>query len=181
LAGTASRFAQSETVKGPTPDFRLRNAKGVLVGYTEVKSPRDDLLDEELEGAADFAIVGHARSDPTFNRIARHVQKSASQFDAVNPQGQLPNILVFVNHADSSGCHDLIETLTGHFHADDGRQYQTVVRIAQRISSAAARIDLFVWIVAKTQKKFYFFNPNSTQVEAICALLALGPKQIEDS
>jgi hypothetical protein len=77
------RFTHSETVKGPTPDFRLRRASGELVGFVEIKSPRDDLLDQKLAGTSG-EIVGGPRNDPTFNRIERHIKKAAEQFDAVN-------------------------------------------------------------------------------------------------
>jgi hypothetical protein len=50
-----------------------------LVGFCEVKSPRDDWLDEQLEGAQAFEIRGGIRKDPTFNRIGRQIEKAASQ------------------------------------------------------------------------------------------------------
>src|SRR5262249_31410695 len=53
-----------------------------LKAFCEVKSPRDDWLDDQIEAASPGQIAGGARSDPTFNRIARHVDKAASQFDA---------------------------------------------------------------------------------------------------
>src|SRR5262249_40989390 len=97
-----------------------------LKAFCEVKSPRDDWLDDQIEAASPGQIAGGARSDPTFNRIARHVDKAASQFDAVNGGHAVPNILVFVNHAVASGFGDLHETLTGMFHSESGERFPTM-------------------------------------------------------
>ena len=66
---TATRFTQAEMQVGKTPDFRVVRG-GELVAYCEVKSPNDPWLDEKLEEVPAFTIVGGARSDPTFNRLA---------------------------------------------------------------------------------------------------------------
>jgi hypothetical protein len=107
------RFSSDETRQGKTPDFRIFRADK-LAAYCEVKSPRDSWLDDQLEDAAPCAIVGGSRPDPTFNRIASHVEKAARQFDSVNPEREIPNILCFVNWAAENGFHDLEETLTGY-------------------------------------------------------------------
>jgi hypothetical protein len=126
---------------------------GKLSAYCEVKSPRDDWLDEEIEKVAPGQLVGGIRSDPTFNRIARHIEKAASQFDAVNADHALPNILVFVNHADAVSFADLRETITGMFVTDSGRKIPTLTSIAEgRIGVARMRIDLSVWIDRKTAR-----------------------------
>jgi hypothetical protein len=115
-----------------------------FAGFCEVKSPRDDWLDEQLEQAPPMTLVGGARRDPTFNRIARNVEKAVRQFDAVNPDHDVPNVLVLVNHDDNSGFADLHETLTGQFRADNGETYPTNVRIATRLGDR--RVDLYCWI-----------------------------------
>jgi hypothetical protein len=124
------------------PDFKMVSWRG-LVGYCEVKSPRDDWLDEQLEQAPPGTIVGGARSDPTFNRIARHVLKAVNQFDTVNPDHGMPNVLVFVNHDENSGYADMCETLTGQFRADSGEVYETMTRISDGVlGEKRKRIDL---------------------------------------
>jgi hypothetical protein len=116
------RYDRAETLAGRTSDFRvLRDGK--LVAFCEVKSPRDDWLDEQIESVPAGQIAGGPRKDPTFNRIARHVEKAATQFDAVNADRAIPNILVFVNHAETTRFNDLLETLTGMFHSDTGERY----------------------------------------------------------
>jgi hypothetical protein len=88
-------FAREETLKNRTPDFKVfKNSK--IVAFCEIKSPRDDWLDAQIETANPGQIAGGARNDPTFNRLARHISKAASQFDAVNKDRAVPNILVFV-------------------------------------------------------------------------------------
>ncbi|MGA7323141.1 MAG: hypothetical protein WBX25_01340, partial [Rhodomicrobium sp.] len=84
-----------------------------LTAYCELKSPRDDWLDDQLTQAPPGNIVGGSRKDPTFNRLARRVEKAVGQFDRVNTAHELPNILVFVNHDPASHINDLRETSTG--------------------------------------------------------------------
>ena len=174
------RFSHAETVAGRTPDYRiLRN--GAVVAFSEVKSPRDDWLDNQIDLVPAGAIAGGARADPTFNRIARHVEKAASQFDAVNADRAVPNILVFVNHADGTGFGDLRETLTGMFHAVSGERFPTVRHISEgRIGEARTRIDLYVWIDRKTRRiQGYLFNDLAPEhVEGVCDLLGLDSKSI---
>jgi hypothetical protein len=175
------RFAREETLATRTPDFRVFQ-NDELVGFCEVKSPRDDWLDDQLDIAPPGQIVGGARPDPTFNRISRHVEKAASQFDAVNPDKALFNVLVFVNHDDTSCYADLRETLTGMFYANDGTQHPTMMHIAEgRIREAKHRIDLYVWINAKGHRiEGHIVNEaDPERVQAVCRLLVLNPKKID--
>lgn len=177
----AERFSHAETVAGRTPDFRVKR-EGHLVAFCEVKSPRDDWLDDQLASAPSGVIVGGGRSDPTFNRIARHVQKAATQFDAVNSARAVPNILVFVNHADASHYGDLLETVTGQFYAESGERYVTLSHIADGIlAEAKRRIDLYVWIDAKTRRvQGYLFNQEFPEnAKALCATLGLDMSKIK--
>ena len=116
------RFTHAEITAGKTPDFRVfRDSE--LVAYCEVKSPRDEWLDEQLKNAGQlspFQIVGGSRDDPTFNRIAGLVRKAVKQLDAVNPDRGSPNIVAFVNWADVSHFRDLDETLTGYLKLASG-------------------------------------------------------------
>jgi hypothetical protein len=156
------RFTHAETVARRTPDFRVF-CSGNLVAFCEVKSPRDDWLDNQLDAAPEGQIVGGLRDDPTFNRIARHVEKAATQFDAVNKSRQIPNVLIFVNHDPASHFGDLRETVTGMFHAEGGERFVTMANISEgRIAAAKQRIDLYVWIdVRKTRVQGYLFNQTA--------------------
>lgn len=175
------RFTQAETLAGRTPDFRVFQS-GNLVAFCEAKSPRDDWLDDQLDAAAPLQLVGGLRSDPTFNRIARHVEKAASQFDAVNPARALPNILAFVNHDKASSYNDLRETLTGMFHAAGGERFATMTHISERrLGEIKRRIDLYAWIDVRSKRiQGYVFGEASPEhVKAICDLLGLDATKIK--
>jgi hypothetical protein len=59
----------------------------------------------------------------------------------------VPNILAIANHHDAFDAGDLIETLTGMFHADDGTRHPTMRHVSEgRIREAKRRIDLYLWI-----------------------------------
>jgi hypothetical protein len=143
------RFSHTETQTGRTPDFRIRQDR-VVVAYCEVKAPNDPWLDELLDDAPPLTILGDARSDPIFNRLARLLTKADTQFAPVNPDRAKLNILAYVNHDDASRYYDLVETLTGYFHADDGTKHPTMLHIAEgRIGEAKRRIDAFLWLMTR--------------------------------
>jgi hypothetical protein len=71
----------------------------------------------------------------------------------VNKDRELPNVLVYVNHAEDSGALDLLEALTGYFHADDGTRHTTMKHISdERLGHIKGRIDLYIWIDAKSRR-----------------------------
>jgi len=178
---TLQRFEDREIVAGSTPDFKVLRCAN-LVAFCEVKSPRDDWLEGQIMAVPPGQIAGGVRSDPTFNRLARHVKKAASQFNAVNAGRAVPNILVFVNHADASHAGDLIETLTGTCLTDSGERIPTVRRhISERwIGQARHQIDLYIWIDRKTSSVQYLFNDEASTpvVAGLCDLLGLDPSNI---
>jgi hypothetical protein len=169
------RFSRAETLSGRTPDFRvLRDSE--LVAFCEVKSPRDDWLEEQIDQVPAGEIAGGLRDDPTFNRIARHIEKAATQFDAVNANRAFPNVLIVVNHAAATSFADMRETVTGMFHGADGKRYPTVIHISEgRIADARFKIDLFVWIDGKSRslqgRLFNYRSPN--HIRTLRALLGL--------
>lgn len=166
---------------GRTPDFQVIQ-NGVAVAYCELKSPRDEWLDDKLDVAQPGEIVGGCRNDPTFNRIGRLTQKAADQFRTVNVTRSLPNILVFVNHDDATDFGDLIETFTGLLHAADGRRHLTMPQVASRLDKAKKHIDLCVWIDGKTGKvQGFFFNRDTTPnyINQLCAMLGKNPTDIQ--
>jgi hypothetical protein len=175
------RFSQAETLAGKTPDFRVFQA-GQLVAFCEAKSPRDDWLDDQLDNARPIELVGGLRNDPTFNRIARHVEKAASQFDAVNAARIVPNILVFVNHDKASSYNDLRETLTGMFHAAGGERFPTMTHISEgRLGAIKHRIDSYAWIDARTRRvQGYVFGEASYEhIKTLCGLFDLDESKIK--
>lgn len=119
---------------------------------------------------------------PLFNRIARLANKASIQFEAVNLARNLPNILIFVNHDDSSSINDLREAFTGCFFANDGSRIVSIPEVASRLRRAKTNIDLCIWIDAKTSKLHgFFFNFDATPnyLSQLCSLFGFKPDQIE--
>jgi hypothetical protein len=170
------QFSPEEIGRGKTPDRRVFRG-GQLVAFTEIKSPRDDWLDEQLRAAPPGTLVGGARPDPTFNRIARQVQKAARQFKAVNLSREEPNILVLVNHDIAARYSDLHETLTGEFHANTGERFSSMKRISDgSIANARMEIDLYVWINSRDRRiEGYVFNEGARpdQIAELCEIFDL--------
>jgi hypothetical protein len=161
-------------VTGRTPDFRVFQA-GELVAFCEVKSPRDEWIDELLDFATPGQFVGGLRDDSTFNRIARHVEKAATQFEAVNKDRVVPNILVFVNHDDASSYNDLRETVTGDFHSQSGERFETVSHISEgKIRVSKHKIDVYVWVDAHARRVEGYVYGRSSKSNTIRAFELLG-------
>lgn len=179
---STERFSHAETQTGQTPDFRVRR-DGEIVAYCEVKAPNDPWLDELLSNAPVETIVGGARSDPIFNRLARLLTKANSQFTAVNPSQVELNILVYVNHDKASRYLDLFETLTGYYRATDGRKIPTMMHIAEgRIADAKRRIDAFLWFEAATGAMAGAVindDADPERIRRVCALLAFDQEKIQ--
>ncbi len=176
----AERFTDAEVKAGKTPDFRLFR-DGHLVGYCEVKSPRDEWLDDLLKNAAPFQIAGGLRDDPTFSRIAGLVRKAVKQLDAVNPDRRLPNVLAFVNWANGNHFRDLDETLTGHVRLADGGKVPTMIKIAEgRMRDEKLRIDAYVWFDGQWQKAegIFFTQSNLSHCDAVCSWFNVDPSKI---
>ncbi len=78
-----------EPGRAKTPDFKIISWRG-FGGFCELKSPRDDWLDDELEKSAPGVIVGGIRKDPTFNRLSRMVLDAVKQFELCEPRPRTP-------------------------------------------------------------------------------------------
>lgn len=175
------RFTKAETRTHRTPDFRIF-CDDKQVAYCEVKSPRDDWLDEQFAAAGAGIFAGGGRKDPAFNRLSRAIEKAASQFDAVNVDRALPNILFFVNHCDMSDIYDLRETLTGLLIAEDGTRYQTNRLVSDgRIKKLKLRVDLYVWydVNSKLVQGYIFTESVPKHVDRLCELFKLDRNRIE--
>jgi hypothetical protein len=166
---------------GRSPDFQVL-LNGTPVAYCELKSPQDDWLDKLLDQAKPCEIVGGARNDPVFNRIQRLTNKAATQFQSINPNRVLPNILCFVNHDNSSSYADLREIFTGFFHTSDGSRHLTMPHVASGLSRAKQEIDVCIWINSLNNKiEGYLFNQNATPsfLSQVCNLLGQSLSNIK--
>lgn len=128
-------------------------------------------------------MTARAGGHPVFNRISRHIEKAATQFDAVNSARLIPNILILVNHDRASHFGDLRETVTGMFHAEGGEREPTMLHISEgRIGQSKQRIDLFVWVdFSRKRVQGYLFNQAGTpdHVGRVCELLGLDRSKIK--
>ena len=163
----------------PTPDFKIVNGDE-LIAYCEVKSPgQDNQFLDQLLGAPPDVILEEVRPDPTFNRLSSHIHKAVKQFDAVNPDRSLLNILAFVNHDSAVSAVDLYETVTGHLPAADGRHYATMQRVSERrIREDKQRIDLYIWFdVATGQRRFLISPLDAERDRFVRAVFGLEQRQ----
>lgn len=176
------RFTRAQSTEGPTPDFEVRIDDDVIA-FCELKSPRDDWLENELDAAEPGEFAGGARPDPTFNRISRRFAKAVSQFDRVNSGRTVPNILVFVNHAAASHFGDLVETLTGNFHTSDGQTIPTMRHISeQRLGNCRQKVDVCIWVDGNSQRiQGFFFGPDHAHRTKLCELFKLDQAAISNA
>lgn len=165
---------------GHTPDFRVYY-EAKLVAYCELKSPRDEWIDQQFEAVQPASIVGGHRNDPTFNRIRRLTRKAADQFRAVNMDRTVPSALVFVNHDEAAAFGDMLETFTGLFYASDGSRHVTLPHVASSLERDLAHIDICIWISSKEKRvEGYLFNEGTSpsHVHQLCSLLGLDQSKI---
>ncbi len=139
------RRLSKEEKKEKNPDFKLFK-ESKLCGYCELKSPRDDWIFESPAKGEAGQSVPEIRPSPTSNNIARQIKSAAEQFDAVNPNHELPNVLVLVNHAVGRTRSDLHITLAGIPVPGGPDQFTLKLDHQKEVWAAARRIDLFIWV-----------------------------------
>jgi hypothetical protein len=158
-----------------TPDLLIANADGKTVAHCEVKSPRDDWLDEQWAKAApNQVIVGGSRNDPIFNRIGRNLIKAARQFVEFDPGNLAPAILVLVNHDDAASFADLIEVVTGKLPVEGGACISTQTVKPGWIKPALDRIDAIGWINARRPGRPLWFFTERDPAMLVAAMETLG-------
>ena len=179
---TSVGFRKDELRAAKTPDRRLLR-EDQTVAYVEVKSPQyDDWLESQLEFSPPMKIVGGAKKDPTFSRIARHIDTAAKQFYSVNPSRNVPNILFFINHNHQSHWGDLYEVLTRHFLDNNGNKHATMLNISEgKIRNSKNQIDCFIWYEKKSEviTGYIFSNENTEHCQEVCKLLSLDFSKIK--
>ena len=141
------RFLKAEMRLKKTPDFRVLK-EGELVTYCEAKHVQQDTWpDDLLETVQPLEVVGGPRPDPIFNRLTAHIHTAHKQFIAVNPNHDLPNVLVFAN-SDKQCTYkgDLLAVLTGNFYGDHGEVEHIFGQFSDgRIKFEKMTIDAYVW------------------------------------
>lgn len=175
---------EAERLARKTPDFRVMRGDA-LAGFVELKSPRDEWLHDKFAEAevmpADERpeIVGGGRPDPIFNRLGRLVKKAAKQFAAVADEGEVPRILVIVNHDDLTRMEDLRVTFRGYEMADNGTRIDTFPGAAEGVRKAAAPwIDFIVFIDANRRAVLgYMASVDKPELAARAREIVGGPAE----
>jgi hypothetical protein len=155
--------------KNKSTDFKLTK-NGVLKGYCELKSPRDDWIFAIPKDLKPGEVRKESREDPTAHALARAIGKAAAQFDAVNPDHLLPNILVIVSHARLRGPTDLHLAIGGMPMPDGSRRFLLVdpnekdfkkaFEKQKKLWDDARNIDLFYWVDAHTKTVRHVINEH---------------------
>lgn len=176
----SEKFDKKQLGIGKTPDFRVY-INGELIFYCEVKNAQKDMwLDEKFEKAALGEIVGGLRKDPVFNRLSAHIHKARKQFDAVNKDENLPNVLACCNEDQQSGFLDLLAVTTGNFFAEGGAVFPIYKNFSEgRIKADIEKIHLFIWIDAHKPHRFLFNTINSKYQNELCSIFGFDPKKLE--
>lgn len=166
--------------KDPTPDFKVFRPDGSIAFFCEVKSIAEDIwLDNLLDTAPPGTMVGGGRPDPTFNSISTKIHEASKQFGAVNPGGEHPNVLAFVNHEDSYDAEDVVNTITGDFFASDGTRHPIYRKFSEgRIVHEKQKIALHLWFEEGNDPRFLFNTSLRNQMAELCALFSFNPEEI---
>ncbi len=176
----SEKFDKSKLGIGKSPDYQVYS-NGKLTFYCEVKNAQKDTwLDEKLAKATPGEIVGGLRKDPVFNRLSAHIHKARKQFDAVNKDEKLPNVLAFYNEDEQSGFLDLLAVTTGNFFAEGGAVFPIYKNFSEgRIKADIVKIHLFIWIDAHKPHRFLFNTINSKYQNELCSIFEFDPKKLE--
>lgn len=138
----AEHFGKHEIGKHETPDFRVFNKTKELAFFCEVKSiARDEWVDKNLPPAPPGGISTAIRveDDSTYNTLTFKINKAVKQFEAVNPNRDYPNVLVFVNHDHKRNFDDLKNVLDV-----DNPIFKPFSR--GRIKDKKFQIHLYIWL-----------------------------------
>jgi ribosomal protein L30 len=169
--------------KDMSPDFKLMK-DGELKAYCELKSPRDDRVFAIPKDLKPGEIRQEIRENPAAHALARVIEKAAAQFDAVNPDHALPNILVLLSHARLRGPTDLHLAIGGMPAPGGGRGFLLVDPNEKDFKKAWAKqrklwddvrkIDLVYWIDAHTKTVRHLVNNDGAERAEACDRMKIG-------
>jgi hypothetical protein len=132
---------------GKSPDLRVLSDAGP-VALCEVKAPNDEVGDNHFEGMSPGEIRELGRSDPTFNRLSRNIEKAHGQLVKYDPDHLLLRFIAFVNYDEGANIGDLRLTLTGEELTEDG-PIAVMKNISEgRLGTIKHQIDAFLWFRA---------------------------------
>jgi large subunit ribosomal protein L30 len=138
-------YSDAALKQGKCPDFKIFK-DGTLVGFCELKSPRDDYVFER-PAPGELAV---RKNLPFHRKLGGQIKYAALQFGAVNPGHSKPNILVFVNHAPDIERRDLHATIRGLPAPEPGKRVFMLGRkMQEQVHDAARKVDLMLWVDAE--------------------------------
>ena len=177
------KISKEKRKKSKNPDFQVfKEDKFVL--FCEVKTiDQDTWLEKLIMKAPPGRLLGGSRNDPRFNRISNKIHDASQQFEAINPDSEYPNVLIFVNHDEQCGIRDLHSVTTGQFFAEDGTSHPIYIKYSEgRIKDEMFKIHLYIWLDDfKDNKEFYYFNiADKKHLENLCSLFGKQPESIRD-
>lgn len=133
--------------QGKTPDLRLISDRG-QVALCEVKAANDEPGERHFDGMSAGETRVLSKKDPTFNRIASHIEKAHGQLSAYDPEHHLLRFVAFVNYDDWSDSTDLGITLTGEIQTING-PISLMKGISEgRLGIIKHQIDSYLWFRA---------------------------------
>ncbi len=174
------RFTKAAMRRGRTPDFRVMS-NDRLAFFCEVKTAQEDeWLDPQIEQAPPGTLVGGGRPEPIYNRISNQIHSAAGQFDSVNPECEVPNVLAIVNSDHRAGKIDLIAVLTGNAYTESGPVAMFRNYSEGRIREEKRRIHLYLWFDEGKADSFMFFSEAQADHHmALCRYFGIDSARIK--
>lgn len=149
-----------------TPDCRVFK-QGQFAFYLEVK-----------EIAASHWVRG-ARPDPIFNRLTDDIHKAVQQFEAVNANRAVPNVLALVNNDPACGSLDLIGVITGHLLLEDGETAPIYKNYSEgRIRSDKFKVDAYLWFDSRNANQIFLNMADRRHLARVGELFGLDPNSV---
>lgn len=180
LAERDLRAEKMPTAEGKRPDFEVFNGDQIEF-YCEVKEltdadPLENHFVEKSPGihvAEQFKVGDRSRQ----YRIAKNIHTAVKQFDAVNPDLAMPNVLALVNWDDLCPLVELKDLLVGCVDEFNGVRVTFAPPAAHRqIADDRGRIHAFIWIdLVPEEKPFhvYYWDRPCPFTDLLKDLLAL--------
>jgi len=119
------------------------------------------------------------RHSPTSNNLARQIMSAAEQFDAINPDHELPNVLVLVNHAVARTRSDLHVTLAGIPIPGGPPLFTLKLNHRKEVWKAARRVDLFLWVDPQERSWQPLWANDATHRATVCSLFGIQEEVIQ--
>jgi hypothetical protein len=172
------RFSKKEVGATQTPDYRVFDNQGFAF-FCEVKTVAyDDWLERQFKAAPEEELVGGVRNDPAFNRLTNHIHKATKQFNAVNPDLEHLNVLIFFNDDLHTGFLELVGVITGCC-LTEGEMVPIYRAFSEgRIREDKYRIHLYIWLEENKPFRFFLTSRIKTQSERLCAYFGINEKSI---